>query len=585
MRHVFSDIRSRVVLSVVVHALAAGPVSADWPAFGRAITQAPNSQAHSAIATDGAGGAIVTWQDSRAPRLNIFAQHVLGSGELDAAWPVNGRALLRDSLALVNAPGGQFAPAIVADGSGGAIVAWQDLRIGANDFDLYAQHILGSGVTDPAWPANGTALVATEGRQGTHAIASDGAGGAFVTWMDSRPGATIADIYAQHVLASGAVDARWPANGLAIGVAPGLQEFPVIVEDGSGGAIIGWDDGRSATTGFDVYAQHVLASGTVDPAWPVNGRVLCAATGDQGRATIAADDANGAIVAWTDARNVQTDHIFAQHVLGSGLVDPAWPANGSAVSDAGVLESRPLAVSDGAGGAVVTWQAFTVHLNMYAQHVTALGVVDPEWPAGGRALSLTDRNQDHGAIASDGAGGAIVAWDDSFEVVAQHVLASGALDSSYPDTGRSVSRLPSQGGEPAIVTTGGSGAIVSWTDGRNGPSSGIDIFALQVLEAGTSGVPDTSPPRITFARPHPNPSRDAVTLRYALPRGAGVRLSIYDVAGRRVRDLVSGVTPAGAHATTWDLRDDAGQRVGAGLYFARLETEGRTFTEKLTALR
>src|SRR5262249_1504181 len=157
---------------------------------------------------------------------------------------------------------------------------------------------------------------------------------------------------------------------------------------------------------------HILSAGVVDPAWPANGRALCTAGGDQGRPTITSDGVHGAIVAWTDGRTVNAFHIFAQHVLASGAVAPVWPVNGRAVCAVGVLEARPLAVSDGAGGAIVNWQAFTVHLSMFAQHVDATGVVDPSWPSGGRALSRTDRLQDFAEIVPDGAGGAIVAWND-----------------------------------------------------------------------------------------------------------------------------------------------------------------------------
>src|SRR5438552_3748139 len=145
--------------SIALYGLAAPRVaSADWPRFGRAITTQANSQVHSSIATDGADGAIITWQDARSTRVNVFAQHVLASGDVDGAWPVNGRALLNDSLALADADGGQIFPSIVPDGHGGAIIAWQDLRVAPNDIDVFAQHILATGVVDAAWPANGTPL-------------------------------------------------------------------------------------------------------------------------------------------------------------------------------------------------------------------------------------------------------------------------------------------------------------------------------------------------------------------------------------------------------------------------------------------
>jgi hypothetical protein len=136
------------------------------------------------------------------------------------------------------------------------------------------------------------------------------------------------------------VDPAWPANGIAVAAAAGRQELPALVSDGAGGAIIAWDDARDAATSNDIYAQHVLASGAVDPAWPVNGRALCTAPGAQGGVTIVSDGAGGALVAWTDGRVVNQFHIFAQHVLASGVVDPAWPANGRRISDAGVTEAR-----------------------------------------------------------------------------------------------------------------------------------------------------------------------------------------------------------------------------------------------------
>lgn len=574
-----------VILSVVVAVFAVPPVAwANWPPFGRPVSTAPGSQTHSTATTDGSGGAIIAWQDHRNPKVNIFAQHVLASGEVDARWLVDGRAMMADT-SLAGAAGGPFAPLVVSDGAGGGIVAWVDLRdVQSDKLDIFAQRILASGVTDPHWKSNGQELVVATGLENSMAMVSDGAGGAIITWADGRGGVGQLDVFAQHVLASGVVDPGWPANGMTICAAPGHQQFPAIAEDGAGGAIIAWQDGRdSTTTGLDVYAQHILNSGALDGAWPMNGRALCTATGNQGRGTITTDGNHGAVITWTDGRTAGQTHIFAQHVLASGAVDPAWPTNGRAISNAGILESRPLAISDGQGGAIVNWQAFTLHLNMYAQHVTAAGVVDPAWPAGGRALSVTDRQQDHARIVPDAVGGAVVAWEDSFNIVAQHVLPSGALDSAYPDTGRVISGLPSQEGDPALVGTVSGGAIVVWTDTRKGTDS--DIYAMEILQVTPTGVPDSTPRVVTVVHASPNPARVPLTLRFALPRDTRVRLSIFDAGGRRVRELISGTRPAGSHELVWDLRDQSGRAVGSGIYFARLEAEGRAFATKLVTVR
>jgi hypothetical protein len=220
---------------------------------------------------------------------------------------------------------------------------------------------------------------------------------------------------------------------------------------------------------------------------------------------------------------------------------------------------------------------------MRARHLLSSGALDPAWPAGGVALSFADSDEVNQVIVSDGAGGAIVTWQRDFDIIAQHVLASGALDPAYPNKGRSVCILPGEQHEPDMVATGAGGAIVTWMDNRDGLT---DIYALQVLQAGPVGVPDpTVSAGISFARPSPNPARGSVALRYALPRESNVRLGIYDASGRRVRELASGTQPAGAHATAWDLRDETGRAVGAGLYFARLEAAGQVVVEKVAALK
>ena len=565
---------------------ASGVASADWPPFGRAVSTAPNSQVHPAITTDGAGGAIISWQDHRDARVNLFAQHVLASGELDAVWPAGGRGLLTDPNVLAQETFGLKSPVMVSDGAGGAIVAWEDNRSDVTETDVFAQHVLASGVVDGAWPANGAALAVIAGLQNAPVIAADGAGGAIVAWMDTRPGASVVDVYAQHVLASGVVDARWPTNGIALTGAPGSQQSPTIVADDTGGAIITWSDLRDAATDTDIFAQHVLNSGVLDPVWPLDGRALCTATGGQGNPSITSDGAHGAIIAWSDSRIVGTSHIFAHHVLGSGAVDPAWPTNGRAVSAAGLLETRPLLVPDGVGGTIVTWQAFTVHLNMYAQHVKSTGVLDPTWPVGGKALSITNRTQSQADIVSDGSGGAVVAWADSFDIVAQHVSASGVLDPAYPDTGRAVCNLPSSQGDVGLVATGGAGAIATWTDTRNilVPSASPDIFALQVLNAGTVSVPGPVAVGISFAAPSPNPARGSVLFQFSLPRETHAKLTIYDTLGRRVRELASGLRSTGRNVIRWDLRDEAGVAVPVGLYLAQLTVDGQSLTQRVVSL-
>jgi hypothetical protein len=75
-------------------------------------------------------------------------------------------------------------------------------------------------------------------------------------------------------------------------------------------------------------------------------------------------------------------------------------------------------------------------------------------------------------------------------------------------------------------------------------------------------------------------------IRWALASpGALAELRVHDVAGRRVRTLVSGRLPAGTHETLWDGRDSGGTVVGAGVYFVRLEIGGSVWTRRAILVR
>jgi hypothetical protein len=84
----------------------------------------------------------------------------------------------------------------------------------------------------------------------------------------------------------------------------------------------------------------------------------------------------------------------------------------------------------------------------------------------------------------------------------------------------------------------------------------------------------------------PNPFPPSSTIEYTLPVPAGVTLSIYDIAGRRLRVLAADTECSiGVHRTVWDGCDRNGQAVGAGVYFLKLHAGEISVTEKLIYLR
>jgi hypothetical protein len=110
-----------------------------------------------------------------------------------------------------------------------------------------------------------------------------------------------------------------------------------------------------------------------------------------------------------------------------------------------------------------------------------------------------------------------------------------------------------------------------------------DLFTAVTGATGADDVrPEVRQTWIEMVRP--NPAR-APDIRWQLARAGHVDLAIYDAAGRRVRQLVNGTSAAGPHETSWDGRDAGGARVASGVYFAKLQADGRLDAVKMVILR
>ncbi|MDP6803656.1 MAG: T9SS type A sorting domain-containing protein [Gemmatimonadota bacterium] len=78
----------------------------------------------------------------------------------------------------------------------------------------------------------------------------------------------------------------------------------------------------------------------------------------------------------------------------------------------------------------------------------------------------------------------------------------------------------------------------------------------------------------------PNPANAQTAIAFAVPRDGKVDLSVFDVAGRRVKTIISDDLPAGRHEYTLDT-----SRMAAGVYFYKLQTHGKEQTRKLIIVR
>jgi DNA-binding beta-propeller fold protein YncE len=106
-------------------------------------------------------------------------------------------------------------------------------------------------------------------------------------------------------------------------------------------------------------------------------------------------------------------------------------------------------------------------------------------------------------------------------------------------------------------------------------------YRIQVFGIGSTGVPEEAAPTasLTLGRPYPNPAAGVSRLDYrvpdGLPPGERITITVFDVAGRRVRRLLDEPAVAGGRVAIWDGRDDSGSLVGGGIYFAAVQLTSR----------
>jgi len=443
------------ILPVLI--LLAGPALCQWQENGVAVCTNSGDQYETTISSDCNGGVITAWMDERNGFLNpdIYCQRMNHLGV--AQWTIGGVPICTET-------GYQRTPAIIGQNDGGAIVTWFDSRSGNND--IYTQRINGAGAVQ--WTIGGVAVCTQTSNQQNPIIVSDGGDGAIITWNDGRNG--LQDVYTQRVNNAGTV--QWTANGVPICTAANNQWSPVMISDGVGGAIIAWSDYRGGN--YDIYAQRISSSGTVQ--WTADGVPICTALNTQQNTTIISDNAGGAIIAWDDNRNGNCD-IYAQRINSAGVVQ--WTADGIAVSVVTGTQSNTKIASDGAGGALITWQDNRGgNYDIFAQRVNGAGIA--QWTNNGVAVSADANVQQNPTIASDGAGGAVIAWDDyrsgNPDIYAQRI--NGAGEAQWAANGMAVCAATNQQNLPSIFVDGG-GAVITWQyDYRSGAS--YDVFAQKI---------------------------------------------------------------------------------------------------------
>lgn len=80
---------------------------------------------------------------------------------------------------------------------------------------------------------------------------------------------------------------------------------------------------------------------------------------------------------------------------------------------------------------------------------------------------------------------------------------------------------------------------------------------------------------------YPNPFNPSTKINFSLPEDQPVKLIIYDILGRVVKELLNYYIPKGSYVVVWDGNNNAGSKVNSGIYFYSLQTLNKKIIEKM----
>ena len=580
---------------------------APWTAGGSSIRSWSDNTGYGTYDTattglfeDGAGGAVLATVDFTfmVEYMSLLRLNGITAGGAVSSIPIANSSFGGYAVLMVDADG---------DGAGGAVMIGLQQTFAQPPAPdppgaLYAQRLSAAG--SALWPeaagAPGVELntLGQTAAGGVEALC-DGAGGGFFAWIDARETGD-PDLYVQRLDPQGALAAGWPAGGVAVCGASGIQSDPHLASDGAGGVIVVWRDERSG--GPRLFAHVVLAGGTPASGIPADGRALPSTDLDDAFVALAGDGQGGCFVLRSGSG---VTHL---HRLDSAMqARDGWPGAGVALHVLASGGGRAALVPDGLGGAYVTFRngfGSTPPQGLYAQHVAPEGGPAPGWAAGGVLLSATGQES---AIVRSGSG-AIAAWNDTRSayrgIYAQRLVTDGVVATqlalvSASATERRVSlrwfsadgqalsaRLERSDGASgwaflAEITALGNG-VLEYQDADVTPGAryGYRLVWRDGAVTRTGGEVWVVVPRdlsLALEAPSPNPSSGAVTIAATLPDTRAAQLGVFDVSGRRRVDRDLSALGAGRHVVA--LPEVAS--LAPGLYLVQLSQAGRVLRTRL----
>ncbi|MCF7809384.1 T9SS type A sorting domain-containing protein [bacterium] len=465
----------------------------------------------------------------------------------------------------------------IQDGDGGVIIVWGDNPDGYTWSNILAQRISCEG--ELLWAPEGIMVSDYEYDQDDPVICTDGNEGVIVAWVVSAD-----DIYAQRINAEG--ERLWGEIGERITSSEPEEKDVQIAGDGEGGAVIVWRL-QTEDRNMQLRAQRLDAEG--NPLWGDEPIILCSSQERQ-RDPQVVWHPEGFFFVWDDRRVQDQDGIYGQFIEADGEL--RWDDNGTMICGSIEFQHSPKTVVDSDGFIWVLWECTN---DIIMQKIDPSGGA-PELLFGedGRPVIDFESLQEDFDVKTDHNGGLWVVWKDyrsmrGYDIYGIHFNPDGEFYESWSEGGNPICEtgLNKITAMAAILTEGGeSGIVVSWLDARGSGKNGYyDLYCQRVDDEhlsvpGSRESKTTQPSDYTIDSIYPNPFNSQTMISYTAKSDGKVKIALYDVTGRLVRQLANKKVVAGSHQLTLHA-----ETLAAGQYIVRLDAGDTKLERKIVLLK
>ncbi len=474
----------KTIYFLLIHFFLVSSVSAQWstdPLVNTIVNDLGGSQAVPHIAYDAAGNFYVGFYSNETGNYNIRLQYYNWNGV--AQWAADG-------LLVSDHPQNSWITEwdLTTDNTGNCVLAFNDNRDG--NLNIYAYAISPSGAF--LWGADGIALTTDPEFEAVPSITVTSANNTIVTW--SRPATPYDQTIMQKITPAGTLS--WGSAGIVYQSGSYSYTGPqVLGVDGDQYLMAFYKEtGNFPALTRHIYVQKFDASGNA--VW---GSDVLASNSNgispYNNFTIASDNANGMLIAWTDDRNSDNNiNAAVQRVLSNGT--SLWPANGSEVSNVNTdsdQNPRILGVNS-SDEVLVSWSRKNGNQSQTAiagQKFSTTGA--PLWTNAGIDFIPMSANVGGtiGGVVFDGTN-AIIVYDEYVTSSAFYNISALAVDGSgnmiwSPTTtlmaGRTTSKIHS-----VVSSIYNDQLIAVWEEG----AATDDIYMQNIFTDGSIGTPPIS---------------------------------------------------------------------------------------------